>query len=281
MSDEVVVELNGGLGNQLWGWAAAYALAKKLDLALVLDCAGLHQRRFQLSSVDTGATLKRNLGINYLPAAQTINRFVDRQLPSRRMEVFEESGFSFDRRFRQIVGPTRLRGYFQSPNYFSGFGAAIRARILTEKNLALRAGILDELGLPEQFLAVHVRLGDYKHSRHVFPALGTDYFADGISMVREVVADSEIVVFTDSIAESKTLFPRANRYIGPADLPRAFDNVLAMTKARGIVGSNSSFSWWAAYLMESEDGTRIFPKKWFQDPTISVQELILTGWRTL
>ena len=46
--NKVVVELQGGLGNQLFGWAAGYVLSRKLECDLFLDCSQLSSRGFQL-----------------------------------------------------------------------------------------------------------------------------------------------------------------------------------------------------------------------------------------
>jgi len=281
VNKSVVVALNGGLGNQLWGWAAGFALSESLKLRLVLDASGLHQRRYQLSAVDTRSKIRGNSEFNYLPGAHTFNRFLNRWLPSRLSEEFQERSFSFDDRFKEITQATLLRGFFQSPRYFEGYEAEIQSRVLSVTNLSARENLAIQLSLPKEFIAVHIRLGDYLFSREVFPALESGYYRAGISEVRDVFPGAPVVVFTDSLEQSRQILPRADAYIGPGTLSGPLDNLLAMSRASAIVGSNSSFSWWAGYLMDNRKCVRVFPKKWFEDPQVSSHELILPGWLAL
>lgn len=281
VNKSVVVALNGGLGNQLWGWAAGFALAQNLGLGLVLDASGLHQRRYQLSEVRTEANTRGKAGFNYLPGGHTLNRFLDRWLPSRPSEEFQERSFSFDVRFKEITGATLLRGFFQSPRYFEGHEAEIRSRVLSASNLPTRANIVHGLALPEEFIAVHIRLGDYLLARDVFPALDSHYYRAGISKAREVFPVAKVVVFTDSLDLSRKILPVADVFVGPETLSDPLDNLLAMSTACALVGSNSSFSWWAGYLMSHQNCVRVFPERWFRDSTVSSHELILPGWFAL
>lgn len=280
MSGKVVVDLNGGIGNQLWGWAAGYALASRLGLDLSLDCRNLHQRKFQLGKVSSGATVHRSGVLNYLPGVQTVGRWLEDILRPR-PQVFEEETFAFDPRFRAIDGPVRLKGYFQSPKYFEDVQGEIRSRITTPESLARVRQMLDRLSVPENFLAVHVRLGDYVSSRDIFPALGPSYYFSAIARTRKVSGDLPIVCFTDSLVQSQQLLPDAALYIGPETISSPLDNLIAMSRARAFVGSNSSFSWWASYLLEDSAASRVFPEKWFANPTINTEELVLPGWTTL
>jgi len=108
----VTVELQGGLGNQLFGWAAGFVLSQKLGCDLIVDKKNLYQRGYQLDhfnfSKDLKTTDKQVIGIRVIK-----NKIYG--------NIFEEKSFEYDPRFENIVSPKTLRGYFQSWKYHTGF----------------------------------------------------------------------------------------------------------------------------------------------------------------
>lgn len=281
MSGRVIVKLNGGLGNQLWGWAAGFSLARRLNCGLSLDCRDLHQRKFQLDEINTDASVRRSGKFNYWIGAQTLSKLIDPLRARPDLPEFREQSFFFDPRFRDLAQPVELRGYFQSPKYFEANQELVREKILVVEKLNRAKQLLRELAIPENFIAVHIRLGDYTSSREVFPELGPAYYRAAVSRVKQLHPDFQVVCFTDSLVGSQKIFPTADFYVGPEAIPIPLDNLLAMSRSAAFVGSNSSFSWWAAYLLEDPAAVRFFPKRWFTDPEIDTSDLFLPGWQAL
>ena len=116
----VVVELQGGLGNQLFGWAAGYVLSKRLECDLVLDCSQLSSRGYQLGHFEFSTNLQ-----------QVDNRqgWLKKFSNKIKSDVFEEQSFIFDLRFERITSPSVLRGYFQSWKYHIPFESDLYSKV--------------------------------------------------------------------------------------------------------------------------------------------------------
>jgi hypothetical protein len=106
-NDAVCVELKGGLGNQLFQYAAGRALSLRLSCRLVLDITAfdappehITQRSFMLDRFASGAET--------MPALEDL-AWSDYVQPS----------YTFDPAFNDLGRGTRLRGYFQSELFFA------------------------------------------------------------------------------------------------------------------------------------------------------------------
>lgn len=262
----VTVELQGGLGNQLFGWAAGFALSQKLGCDLIVDKRNLHQRGYQLDhfnfSKDLKTSNKQFTGIRGIK-----NKIYG--------SIFEEKSFQYDPRFENINSPKTLRGYFQSWKYHAGFENEIYAQI--------RGLILESPGLQaiqnkypfENLIGVHVRRGDYKALEQYHGTIKSDYYKTAIETIESVEkTSSKFIVFSDEPEEAKTILHGAVAYIGPSELPSPAENMVLMSRCRALIGANSSFSLWAGLIMEPDSKIRIFPNPWFAEKSISDKDLV-------
>jgi hypothetical protein len=115
------------------------------------------------------------------------------------------------------------------------------------------------------FIALHIRRGDYLHFPEHHPVLDASYYIKALADC----PDLPIVVFTndkDWVLKSKFL-DKFNYIV--SDFSDYGHDLYLMTKAKKVIIANSSFSWWGAWL---SDATEIFaPKKWF-GPKLSPQD---------
>lgn len=262
----VVVELQGGLGNQLFGWAAGFALSQKLGCGLSVDTSNLYQRGYQLENF----RLSKNIEIssNPNPLLRKINKIFYRN-------IFHENSFEYDPRFEEINAPKILRGYFQSWKYHSNIKNEIYDQV---RNVLSESPQLRELRKKfafENLIGIHVRRGDYKELEHYHGTIKEGYYKKAISKVR--LADkttSDYIVFSDEPNEARLIVPGAIAYIGPHELSRADENMILMSSCKSLIGANSSFSLWSGLLMEPESKVRIFPKRWFAEKSINDSDLV-------
>ena len=283
MRPTVRVMLRGGLGNQLFGWATGFSLAKRVGGRLVLnlyrinhgDYDQLDPRKFELGSLGGVTETKEHRsppGLNY-PIG--LSRMGIHQFSC---QMFRETGFQYDSKILEIRGSTCLDGYFQSWKYFERENDEIRRR-LSQTILAPAcnpATLGVKLGRP--WIAVHVRCGDYMRINNM-QRLNSDYYRLGIQELRSELGQVDVIGFSDDVDVARQVAPIVDHWVEDGTVPDATATMALMAEAKGFVGANSTFSWWAAYLSNRPAGLNVFPRKWFRSAEIVETDLFPEGWR--
>ena len=257
----VEVLLRGGLGNQLFGYAAGTELATRLGVPLHLivqpnmGTLGA-ERTFVLESV--------------LPSDVT---WSDIGVVAKR---FQEASFAFDPEFAELMEPCLLDGYFQSWRYFENSEERIRKQISSTPEF-VHGGKL----VGQEFLAVHVRRGDYLIPRNakIHGLVPFEFFIVGLDYLRKIHGNLPAILFSDDVSEAKRLSLELDRCdVFDEDHKKGpLETLGAFSAAQGHVISNSSFSWWGAFL-RGNDNIVIAPRPWFVDPSIDTTDLLRPRW---
>ena len=273
----IEIVLNGGLGNQLFGWAMGYAVSARNGFELRLNASDLVERPFELGKLglyasDKGPNYRYPLNPSFL---SRITRKVRKHV-NLRSSVYAEKNFRYDPEVKYLAPGTTVYGYFQSWKYFEEYKAEICQKIKdsfpsSSEYLDFKSVIRDK-----KYVAVHIRRGDYI-GREDFHGLTTpEYFANAMMIIEEEIRDS-VICFSDSIEIAKHVLPNCSQYFGPESMNDPVTILRVMSEASAIIGSNSSLSWWAAYLME--DGKKkVFPRQWFANKDLDTSDLIPPGW---
>jgi hypothetical protein len=105
--------------------------------------------------------------------------------------------------------------------------------------------------VPKQnFTAVHVRCGDYGGDYH--PICSKEYYRKAYDLV-----PGPYVVFSDDAMKAYDIVPKSDLYhIGDTK-----DTLQQMVSCRRHIIANSTFSWWGAWLADSEQV--VAPRTWF------------------
>lgn len=256
----VAVRLTGGVGNQLFGFACAYAQARRLQTWLQLEADAI------------AGDSSRPLGLLPLVDDQRV------RLGDRVSDLdFVELGFTFDRRVEEIRAGTRLIGWFQSWRYFEQYRDEIRERIRAVE-LQSATPVNGPVG---PHIAVQVRRGDYLRPRvRKFHGICSDqYFLEGVRWIREQLGSLPAIVYTDDLDFGGELV--AGMEGATVDVPgpdeSALSVLLRMSHASAFVISNSSFGWWGAWLAENPRVV-IAPDPWFTNPRMDTRDLLPPGW---
>ena len=287
-SGSVKIKLVGGLGNQLFIWATAFVIQKKHNYKLSFDASACEQWGCELESFGINIDLKPLRITGNLPGnssnhviVQTLRSLRSKGRKLRIGKNFWEKNSSFDPTVFNIKPGKVLCGYFQSYKYFLGFEKEIRKH-LTQGFL----GGDDYSKLLTQFdgshwVAIHVRRQDYALLGETFGLTTERYFVDALKYIESVFPGAKKVVFSDDISEARKLLPNCEFYIGKGDLPSSVETLILMSKSSAIIGSNSSFSWWAAFLSEASDDNKIFPSPCFRDRAIDTSDLVPPSWHRI
>jgi hypothetical protein len=281
MKDFEVV-LNGGLGNQLFGWATALGISKKTGLSFELNASNTRPRGYQLLEYGIEASFAKPRYSN-LPQTRLLRQLtkVAERFGVNSKFNYSENGFRFDSRFFDNPRRKTLYGYFQSPLYFEHVRSDI---VKTLNNFQSSGGsYLDLLKIltSESFMSVHIRRGDYIGLENYHGLVSSNYFERARNLALVFNPKMKFVVFSDSISLAKADFPNADLYIGE-DVDLTPPQLLSLMSAtQGIIGSNSSLSWWAGYLLKGENPFRVYPEPWFSNKDLDTRDLVPPDWMRL
>ena len=284
----VVVGLSGGLGNQMFQYAAGRALAARLETYLVLDLTwfGIQKERpFGLSPFQI--TAERRTLFPWLPAqGQALaSRFYRCWMPRiMGLPVWREPHFHFSPNFAALSGPVFLEGYWQSARYFQ----AIRRELLEEFTPreplppACKA-ILERIRACDA-ICVHVRRGDYLSNPVAAQLHGTcpvSYYNLGIRELRQGLSQPHCFVFSDDPVwvRASLAFDCPMTVVDVNSSANAYLDLALMTACRHFLIANSSLSWWGAWLGTQPGKKVIAPARWFLTTDKDTRDLMPDSWQ--
>ena len=278
---KVATQLLGGLGNQLFQYAAGRALAQRLGAPLVLDCTSRYAefRPIVLGRLAIDAEIVRNAAgkprRRYFRIAGTLGRrltdsFHDHfprtyRIDGHRFKVFGERRlFTYNSAFEKLSGSTYLAGYWQSYRYFENAAEQIRREIRptyppSEANRMWLSRIEDG-----NSVCLHVRRGDYLGGKADSPVVcGRSYYDGAMQYIGRSVTAPKFFVFSDDIPWCRSAFAGKDVAFvdinGPDD---AIDDLRLMAACRHHIIANSSLSWWGAWLAQHPEQVVIAPQPW-------------------
>jgi len=266
-----VVHLTGGLGNQLFGFYFAKSLCLIQNRQIFVNKANLEPRGFQLAPLET--SLVENLATREY-GKKTFNK---KDLIQNRFtrKIYFERAFSFN---PNLINSRYLEyyGYFQSWKYLESLKSSIKEDF--NQHISNMVGSNLYFEFPQQaYVAIHIRRGDYVNLQNYHGLTTKEYFQNSMRYLREYHGiDLPVLVFSDDIDKAKEIIPDAFKYVAKEDTRNDWDTLLLMANAQALVGSNSSFSWWAAYGGNSK--VAIFPEPWFQNRKIDSSDLLHPDW---
>lgn len=287
MRHPVIVRLRGRLGNQMFQYAMAAALAESSRAAVVLDPRELpraQQRAVDLLALRVSARLlPRTLALRFPSALLPLARRQPRLQPLLRTWV--ERSLAFDPVLAGGRPPLLLSGYFQSERYFAALRPRLRAEFLPAAPLSARQAALAERISSTESVAVHVRRGDYvdvpAHTA-VHGLCSAAYFERAAQAIRARAGEATHFVFSDDPAWAR----RHVRLPGPvvhvegqAGQPAV--DLHLMARCRHHICSNSSFSWWGAWLGAQPGQCVVAPEPWYASPALDARDLVPPSWLRL
>lgn len=288
----IIIKLQGGLGNQMFQYALGRALSEHLNTTLKLDLSFLLDRKFRESHTFRNYELNIfNIDVKFASPEETCPysskpKLIFWKLQRRVMgySFYKEKDFSFNPEIFDIKSNTYIDGFWQSPKYFDKIKNTILKDFSFQDNLLDNIATLANEIENSNSICLHVRRGDYVSlsKANKFHGLkGIDYFDAAVSLIAKTITDIKIYVFSDDISwcvqnlkfEFTTTFVE---YEYPHRKPK--DYFRLMKSCKHFIISNSSFSWWAAWLNQNPQKIVIAPEKWFNDPMIDTSDLIPENW---
>jgi hypothetical protein len=242
----------GGLGNQLFVVVAAYITAKIRGVPLYI----------QDMVCDAHQTVKEDY-------SESIFSFCRRITADPTYPTFSPDGFSPWSPYEVRPG-TAMASYFQYYPVLAPYEDELRALILSGL-YSYRTAL--GRGRGEGCAFLHVRRGDYLKIPHIHYVQPIDYYVRAVDRFPPHV---KILLFSDDMewVESQEFF-RGERF----ELVRGdeLENLALMTLCtEGAICSNSTFSWWGAFLgPHSRRSPVVVPARWINPDYVNSEK-----WRT-
>lgn len=292
--NKVIIRITGGLGNQLFCYAASRRLALANNAELVIDDV-------------TGFTRDRQYCRKYM--LDHFNITVRKATPAERMEPFEryrrgvikllshgkpferrsylkQEGRDFDKRLLtlKVKGTLYLDGLWQSENYFKDVEYTIREdlRIIQPAD-AINQRMAENIR-NLQAVALHMRWFDASDSTDNNMAI--DYYRRAITLLKGKINTPSYFLFSDKpeeayrkldLPEDRTIIVSHNK--GDEN---AYADLWLMTQCKYFITANSTFSWWGAWLCSWNEKIIISPSvKISGIGTWGFKGLIPSGWVTI
>ena len=277
----ITVKLQGGLGNQMFQYAAGRALAEKKGAQVILDRTWYNQ---EFRSGTTPRTYELSFFHLHHFTRSVQSKFTSRAV-SFLAKDYKEPHFHYDTGFLNLPRHAVLTGYFQSEKYFKG----IRDILLREfawkkerqgKNLSLFKEIRQTPGS----ISLHIRRCDYITNENVAKVHGItemSYYEAGVKKMAQKINNPKFYIFSDEPewCRQNLKLNHPTEYI--SNHGHGSEDMRLMKECRHHIIANSSFSWWGAWLNENPDKLVIAPKKWFSCQEKNTEDLIPDSWHTL
>jgi Glycosyl transferase family 11 len=300
----ITVSLIGGLGNQMFQYAAGKALAERHGVALALDLSGFGNYALRSFLLDRLSVPEADLAsVSEAGAGKPANHFV-RSLWKQRIDRmlgrvglpklapsanhYREPHFHYDPAFEGLGPQTSLFGYFQSERYFSSIAESLRGWLLPREPFGVAAAeVLGRIELCPLPVSIHVRRGDYLNpgTAEFHGILGEPYYRQAIGRIEATLGEGmDFFVFSDDPAAAEQVLnfvPKSRLNHVRGDPERPWEDMALMARCRHHVTANSSFSWWGAWLNRSPDKIVVAPRAWFAPAELkklNTTDLYPPGW---
>lgn len=272
VSGSVVVDIMGGLGNQMFQYAAGKALSLRLGVPLHLFPGFLQGdplRSYALdifSLPDPSCDNYEEWGrwFDVFLWARKRRRFRKKRGESwrKKQRIVREPHFHYWDGFETLGPGVILNGNWQSPKYFAAFKDEIKRlfafrELSGDKNRDYARAIGDSLAV-----AVHVRRTDYAHTKGFAVVGKDDYYGQACKLMAAAHPDATFFIFSDAPAEAEAIFSGWLRCT-VVDTGSQESDMHLMTLCKHHVIGNSTFSWWGAWLADNPDGLVTAPRYWF------------------
>lgn len=294
----IIVKLKGGLGNQMFQYAFGRRISLISNKVLKLDINGfdedhVYERKYILDcfNIEENIATEKDLRKARIFTSKSyigkIIKLVNNIAPhKKRYLICEKQLFVFDSRVLNRYNSAYINGSWQNEKYFKDIQHILRKDFTfnTELNHTNKKH-LDRI-VNSNSVGLHVRNYALRHNRTVnnndlirYGMMPPEYYQNALKYIAEIQGDLELFIFSDDIAMAK----KAIQVKYPTTFMsnvwnREYEDMQLMSLCKHQVISNSTFSWWAAWLNSNPNKIIIAPKNWFANADFDTSDLIPYEW---
>lgn len=271
----IIIKIKGGLGNQMFQYAIAKAFSLETKRPFQLDISifesyklhnyGLHHFNIQSNFYLPESKWKRKL-------KKIFNKVV--------FYNEDHHAFNFNPNLIQTKSDILfLEGYYQSEKYFLKYEKEIRADF--EIVSPLKQQTIETVAYMQKVnaVAIHFRRGDYV-GNSLYETNKSTYYTEALEYIEAKVENPVYFLFSDDMPWVKNNFKTnfETHYIDFNDAATNFEDLKLMSSCKHNIITNSSFSWWGAWLNSNPNKIVVAPKVWFNDEKVNTTDIIPENW---
>jgi hypothetical protein len=290
----IIVQLAGGLGNQMFQYAAGRSLASARKVEMRYDATGWFKsgnakptlREYSLDCFNITSPQASPLRIASFKVMARYGGWMFDMLGEvgrhHRPIVYHEPHLHFDDAFFELSTNAYVVGYWLSEKYFRMISDDIRREFSWKVPQTGRNREIAHLIRSTVSVGLHVRRGDFVSDAETNKIIGTcslDYYHKSVAEIGNRFRNPHFFIFSDDIKWVKDNveidFPVVyveNNFSAP------FEDMRLMSQCKHNIIANSSFSWWAAWLNTNPEKVVLAPGVWFNERAISTIDLIPDNW---
>ncbi len=281
----VIVNIQGGLGNQMFQYAAGLSLAHHHQTCLKLFETNHRTdtlRELELQKLNTTIDFANQIEVDKLNPKNKFSRILQKLIPSHFKSFYKEKFFHYDNDFYKTNKEVYLKGYWQSEKYFKNIESLIRSQFTFKEHFNESIETLANSLCSENSVSIHIRRGDYlsKEVQEYHGILPLSYYYEAIKIIIEKIENPLFYIFTDDPRWVKENFYPPVEFTMVSGLYSAtsIEDLYLMSACKNNIIANSSFSWWGAWLNSNAQKIVIAPKKWFDKGPQDTDDIIPETW---
>jgi hypothetical protein len=294
----IIVQLTGGLGNQLFQYAFGRTLALKNNSVFKQDLSFFETyewHEYSLSPFNIIKNFANREEVEALKQQQNkqetsmdmVSRIRRKFLPSAPVVVNEDT-LLYNPAYHSIVPPAYLIGYWQSEDYFKEQEELIRKEVMVTIPPSLPNQLLLNEIENSDSISLHIRRGNFVQVDFVNKIHGTcsmEYYEAAIQQMASFSSSPKFFIFSDDIpwAKENLKISYQHVFVDINDAKTDYEDMRLMYKCKHHILANSTFSWWGAWLNPSKHKMVIAPKQWYADEEKNkyTKDIIPPTWNKL
>ena len=296
-----IVNIIGGLGNQMFQYAFAVALKTKYpDEDVFVDTQhyknafvkvfhgnDFYHNGYEIDKLFYNASIREAgawdlMKVSVYIPNYVLARVVRRLLPKRKTEfVAEQQPYIYIPEALNVEGNCYYDGYWMSPKYFDEYRSDVLKEFSFPPFITSKNKTFEQLLNKDNSVTIHVRRGDYVGASTLGGICTLEYYRNAINEVRKIINNPVFFVFSN---DQEWCLENLKEEFGDAEVhfvnnnrgTESYRDMQLMSLARCTILANSSFSWWGAYLNQRTDHITFCPNKWHNQ--MEYEDHYVDGW---
>lgn len=282
----IIIKMCGGLGNQMFQYALARNITILNNIEVKLDLSWFEkfkERKYTLPCFKIEKNIASKKEVIRLKKFQRRDgrlTLIYNLFRKKNASHIKEKSSSFKPEILNIKNNTYLEGHFQSEKYFKNIRNIIQKEF-TLKNQTKKFKKIKKQIIENNSTSIHIRRKDYTTEKvqKTLCLQPLAYYLNAIKKIKDSINNPVFFIFSDDIEWAKNNLKINLPIIFVSDKGlQDYEELILMSKCKHNIIVNSSFSWWGTWLNNNPKKIVYAPKKWFNDKSKNIKDLIPESW---